>query len=229
MLARRRLLAMGLGAGVSLAAPLAAEAARRQGHGKALGHEGLRHLKERRLWSPAARHGHGHAPQGLVLEHPMIRPEMERISFGPRSITLKNLHTDETLDAVYWENGQYLPDALQAVNHVLRDFRTGEVHTIEPELLDLITDLRAKVGSKAQFQVISGYRSPQTNAMLRELSAEVAQHSLHMDGKAIDIVLEDVDLGDLHRAALDMSRGGVGFYPGRFLHVDVGPVRRWQG
>ena len=228
MLDRRRILALGLGAGVSLAAPLAAEAAaHRSSHIKSQGHEGLRHLRERRLWSAAAHHAH--KPEGLVLEHQMIRPEMERVSFGPRSITLKNLHTDETLDAVYWENGQYIPDALQAVNHVLRDFRTGDVHPIEPGLLDLITDLRARVGSKAQFQVISGYRSPQTNAMLRELSAEVAQHSLHMDGKAIDIVLEDVDLDGLHRAALDMSRGGVGYYPGRFLHVDVGPVRRWQG
>ncbi|HEX4095573.1 MAG TPA: DUF882 domain-containing protein [Caulobacteraceae bacterium] len=226
MLDRRRLMTMGLGAGVSLAAPLAAEAAaHRKAHAKV--HEALRHGKEHRLWSAAARHGH--KPEGLVLEHQMIRPEMERVSFGPRSITLKNLHTDETLDAVYWENGQYVPDALQAVNHVLRDFRTGDVHAIEPRLIDLITDLRTKVGSKAPFQVISGYRSPQTNAMLRELSAEVAQHSLHMDGMAIDIVLEDVDLGGLHRAALDLARGGVGYYPGRFLHVDVGPVRRWQG
>ena len=103
------------------------------------------------------------------------------------------------------------------------------MHPIEPGLLDLITDLRARVGSRAPFQVISGYRSPQTNAMLREQSAEVAQHSLHMDGKAIDIFLEDVQLDYVRLAAMDLSRGGVGYYPGRFLHVDVGPVRHWQG
>ena len=220
---------MGLGAGASLAAPLAAEAASRHLlRGRlspaAGGHHGAGH----HLLHPAELH-HGRRPGGLMLEHQAIHPEMERVSFGPRSITLKNLHTDETLDAVYWENGQYVPDALRAVNNVLRDFRTGEVHPIEPGLLDLITELRARVGSRSRFQVISGYRSPQTNAMLREQSAEVAQHSLHMDGKAIDIVLEDVDTDRLHLAALDLGRGGVGYYPGRFVHVDVGPVRHWQG
>ena len=215
---------MGLGAGASLAAPLAAEAAaHRMLRGRTSAHTGAHHL----LRTPNGRYGH--QSSGLELEHRAIRPELERISFGPRSITLKNLHTDEALEAVYWENGQYVPDALEAVNKVLRDFRTGDVHPIEPGLLDLITDLRAMVGSKAPFQVISGYRSPQTNAMLREQSAEVAQHSLHMDGKAIDIVLEDVDTDRLHLAALDLSRGGVGYYPGRFVHIDVGPVRHWQG
>ncbi len=230
MVDRRRLLAMGLGAGLGLGAPLAAEAHRLarkvsvHGHG----HPHATHGEAHRLLRRVGLHQPHRAPE-MALEHPTIRPVMERISFGPRAITLKNLHTDEALEAVYWENGQYLPDALQAVNHVLRDFRTGEVHPIEPALLDLITDLRARVGSTAPFQVISGYRSPQTNAMLREQSAEVAQHSLHMDGKAIDIFLEDVQLDYVRLAAMDLSRGGVGYYPGRFLHVDVGPVRHWQG
>ena len=215
---------MGLGAGASLAAPLAAEAAvHRVLRGRASGHSSAH-----RLMHPASSR-HGHPPSGLELEHHAIRPELEQISFGPRSITLKNIHTDEALEAVYWENGQYVPDALEAVNKVLRDFRTGDVHPIEPGLLDLITDLRARVGSSSPFHVISGYRSPQTNAMLREQSAEVAQHSLHMDGKAIDIVLEDVDTDRLHLAALGLARGGVGYYPGRFVHIDVGPVRHWQG
>ncbi len=217
---------MGLGAGASLAAPMAADAATRRllRGGQAGGHHGQAHHLPR-----TAAFRHGHHPAGPMLEHHAIHPQIERVSFGPRSITLKNLHTAETLDAVYWENGQYLPDALQAVNNVLRDFRTGEVHPIEPALLDLATDLHAKVGSASPLQVISGYRSPQTNAMLREQSAEVAQHSLHMDGKAIDIVLEDVDTDRLHLAALDLARGGVGYYPGRFVHIDVGPVRHWQG
>ena len=225
MLDRRKLLAMGLGAGVSLGAPMAAEAHRLAR--KAAGHPAPHHGASHGLLRTANHHPHG--PPAMALEHPTIRPVLERISFEPRAITLKNLHTDETLDAVYWENGQYVPDALQAVNHVLRDFRTGEVHPIEPRLLDLINDLRVRLGSKSPFQVISGYRSPQTNAMLREQSAEVAQHSLHMDGMAIDIALEDVQLDRLHMAALSLSRGGVGYYPGRFVHVDVGPVRHWQG
>ena len=229
MLDRRKLLAMGLGAGASLAAPLAAEAAGRHLLRGRMGVHPVSHRPEGHHLLHQEAFQHSRRPAGLMLEHHAIHPEMERISFGPRHITLKNLHTDESLEAVYWENGQYVPDALEAVNKVLRDFRTGDVHPIEPGLLDLITDLRARVGSASPFQVISGYRSPQTNAMLREQSAEVAQHSLHMDGKAIDIVLEDVDTDRLHRAALSLSRGGVGFYPGRFVHVDVGPVRHWQG
>ena len=219
---------MGLGAGLGLGMPLAAEAHRlaRKAPGHPRGHAA--HGGQHHLLKRTGLHRPHHAPE-MALEHPTIRPVLERISFEPRAITLKNLHTDETLHAVYWENGEYVPDALQAVNHVLRDFRTGEVHPIEPELLNLISDVRTRLGSKAPFQVISGYRSPQTNAMLREQSAEVAQHSLHMDGKAIDIALEDVQLDYVRMAALDLSRGGVGYYPGRFVHLDVGPVRRWQG
>lgn len=218
---------MGLGAGMGLAAPLAAQAASHR-MARSFGRSGSHHAEEHHLRQLAGWR-RGRRATGPVFEHQMIRPELERIAFGPRAITLKNLHTDETLDAVYWENGKYVPDALEAVNRVLRDFRTGDVHPIEPALLDLITDVRAMVGSKSPFHVISGYRSPQTNAMLHEQSAEVAQHSLHMDGKAIDIVLEDVDTNWLHLAALDLSRGGVGYYPGRFVHLDVGPVRHWQG
>ncbi len=225
MLDRRRLLAMGLGAGAGLGLPLAAQAhglARKPARPHA-GHGPSHHLLKR-----VGLH-HPRHPPAMALEHPSLRPVLERVSFEPRAISLKNLHTDETLHAVYWEKGQYVPDALQAVNQLLRDFRTGEVHPISPDLLNLITDVRDRVGSRAPFQVISGYRSPQTNAMLREQSAEVAQHSLHMDGMAIDIALEDVQLDHVRLAGMDLSRGGVGYYPGRFVHLDVGPVRHWQG
>jgi len=155
---------------------------------------------------------------------------LEPVRFETRRLILKNVHTGEALDAVYWERGAYVPDALTEVNRVLRDFRTGDIHPIDPRLLDLVTDLHAKVGSGTPFQVISGYRSPKTNAMLHEQSAEVAKHSLHMDGMAMDIFLEDVDLSHLHEAALDLGRGGVGYYPrSSFVHVDVGAVRQWQG
>ena len=160
----------------------------------------------------------------------MARAAASASGVEPRRLALHNLHTAETLDAVYWEDGRYVPDAVAAANKVLRDYRNGEVHPIDPDLLNLVSDLHAKVGSRSPIQVISGYRSPQTNAMLHERSAEVAKHSLHMDGMAMDIHLPDVDLGYLHQAALDMSRGGVGYYPtSDFVHVDVGPVRHWQG
>jgi uncharacterized protein YcbK (DUF882 family) len=152
------------------------------------------------------------------------------IALAPRQVALHNLHTGESLQAVYWEDGRYVPDALAAVNRVLRDFRTGDQHMMDPGLLDLLDTLHGKVESKAPFQVISGYRSPRTNAMLHGHSDGVASKSLHMQGMAMDIRVEGVALDHLHKAALDIGRGGVGFYPtSNFVHVDVGRVRRWNG
>lgn len=147
-----------------------------------------------------------------------------------RSVSLNNLHTGESLEAVYWEQGQYIPDVLDAVNHHLRDYRNGQIHPIDPELLDLLNAVSERTETRAKFQVISGYRSPATNALLHERSGEVAKKSLHMQGMAIDIRLPDVELRHLHAAALSLGRGGVGYYPeSDFVHVDVGPVRTWSG
>ena len=111
---------------------------------------------------------------------------------------------------------------------MLRDFRNGQTHAIDPRLLDLLDALSARVETRSPFHVISGFRSPQTNAMLRRRSSGVAHDSLHMKGLAIDIRLADVDLPRLHKAALSLQGGGVGYYPSSdFVHVDVGPVRRW--
>lgn len=148
----------------------------------------------------------------------------------PRVLSLNNLHTAEKLEAVYWENGAYVPDAVDALNHMLRDYRTGDVAPMNLKLFDLLGDLSATTGSRQPFQVISGYRSPATNRLLAERSGEVARRSLHMDGKAMDIYLEDVALDRLRAAAQELGMGGVGYYPdSKFVHVDVGPVRRWRG
>lgn len=147
---------------------------------------------------------------------------------APRSLSLVNLHTGEALKAVYWEAGHYVPDALAALNRVLRDHRTGEVHTMAPGLLDLVAALRQRLDTNETVQIISGYRSPKSNAALHAHSDGVATRSLHMKGEAMDIRIAGVDLTRLRDAALDMKRGGVGFYPGsNFVHVDVGRVRRW--
>ena len=149
---------------------------------------------------------------------------------GARRLGFKHLHTGETLDVAYWENGAYVPDALGAVNHVLRDWRTNQVHEIEPRLLDLLTALQAKLGKDERFEVICGYRSPATNAMLHEHSSEVATHSLHLVGQAIDIHLPGVELAHLRDAAMSLGLGGVGYYPeSDFVHVDIGRVRHWGG
>jgi uncharacterized protein YcbK (DUF882 family) len=147
-----------------------------------------------------------------------------------RRAYLHNLHTGEWLDEVYFEGGRYVPGALAEAMRVLRDWRNGAEHMIDPGLFDLLHDLRTGLETSAPFQIISGYRSPATNAMLHDHSGEVAAKSQHLLGKALDIRVEGVDLSRLHRAALAAKRGGVGYYPAsNFVHVDVGPVRRWDG
>jgi uncharacterized protein YcbK (DUF882 family) len=145
-----------------------------------------------------------------------------------RSLGFYNTHTDETLKTVYWAEGKYQPDGLSEINRILRDHRTGDVYSMDERLLDLLYLLQAKTGRKEKFHIISGYRSPATNAMLNARSAGVAKRSYHMQGQAIDIRLPGYDLKKLHHAALALRAGGVGCYPAsNFIHVDVGPVRSW--
>jgi uncharacterized protein YcbK (DUF882 family) len=145
-----------------------------------------------------------------------------------RTLSLFNLHSGEKAEIEYCSAGAYVPHALTAIDRLLRDPMNGEVKPIDPKLLDLLFDLHAKVGATDPFTVICGYRSPQTNAALRARSQGVAEHSLHMEGKAIDIQLPGVPLATLYKAALELKAGGVGYYPkSGFIHVDVGPVRTW--
>jgi uncharacterized protein YcbK (DUF882 family) len=152
------------------------------------------------------------------------------LAAAPRSLSVLNLHTGEALKATYWDGGGYVPDALGALNKVLRDHRTGEVHTMAPNLFDLITALNQRLETNQTVQVISGYRSPQSNAAMHAKSSGVAAHSLHMEGEAMDIRIGGVALDHLRDAALALKIGGVGFYPSsNFVHVDIGRVRRWNG
>jgi len=149
---------------------------------------------------------------------------------GVRQLFFDNLHTGEKLKVEYWAQGQYLPDALAQVNHALRDFRSGDVYPIAPRLLDLLSVLRARLETTEPVSVISAYRSPKTNAMLRgeHEHSGVASKSLHMQGMAIDIRIAGRSLAALHTAALAQRVGGVGYYPqSDFVHVDVGRVRTW--
>ncbi|MCE5276041.1 MAG: DUF882 domain-containing protein [Syntrophaceae bacterium] len=145
-----------------------------------------------------------------------------------RSLSLYNLHTGESLKTVYWLKGEYLPDALYEINHILRDFRTEEIKPIDTGLLDLLQTLHESVGSREMLHIISGYRSPATNAHLREKSNGIARNSLHLQGKAADIRLPGYSLSSLRQTAVALKRGGVGYYPDSdFVHVDVGRVRYW--
>jgi uncharacterized protein YcbK (DUF882 family) len=157
---------------------------------------------------------------GLALASPGIR--------GERVLSFVHTHTGERLSLPYWGDGTYLPGSLSRVESFLRDFRTGERHVIDPALLDQLHELRLATGSSAPFQVISGYRSPQTNSALRAGGGGQASRSLHMQGRAIDVRLADVRSSVLRDAALELGRGGVGYYQAPdFVHVDTGPVRRW--
>ena len=146
-----------------------------------------------------------------------------------RSLSLLNTHTGERLkEVVYWEQGNYILDALENLNHVLRDHRTNEVHSIDPMTLDLMAAISRKVDAKRPFEIISGYRSPKTNQSLRNRSNGVAKNSYHMQGKAVDLRLPGVPLKAVRKAALDLRMGGVGYYPkSDFVHIDSGSVRSW--
>lgn len=147
---------------------------------------------------------------------------------GEKRLSLLNLHTGERAKAVYWAQGRYLPDALQVFEKVLRDHRSGEKHPIDPELFDFMQFLNHQMENQKEFQVISGYRSPSTNAALSARSQGVAKKSLHMQGKAIDIRLPGVPLNILRKAAISLNAGGVGYYPASdFIHLDTGNVRYW--
>lgn len=146
-----------------------------------------------------------------------------------RSLVMDHTHTGEHLDLVYANSDQYVPAALQKLDRFLRDHYSGQVGSMDPKLFDLLHRLRLELRARRPLQVISGYRSPHTNQMLKTTrGGGVAKRSLHMDGKAIDIRLPGVPLADLRDAALSLRAGGVGYYPkDQFVHVDTGRVRHW--
>jgi uncharacterized protein YcbK (DUF882 family) len=179
---------------------------------------------------------------GIVGAAPMIIPasvwartqvrrhNRHRADQSARSLSFNNLHTGERLHAVYWEHGDYVPGGLEQINYILRDYRRDEVKPIDPKLLDLLVALRMRLHTSAPYEVISGYRSPITNAMLFNTTEGVALHSMHVQGKAIDIHVPGRNLRTVRLAALSLHRGGVGYYPNsNFVHVDTGRVRWWMG
>ena len=147
-----------------------------------------------------------------------------------RSLSLFNTHTSERLGVCYFENGAYCPDAMKRINHILRDHRTGDLEAMDTRLMDLLFTVNQRLGTGSPFHIISGYRSPRTNARLRKQSSGVAKFSYHMLGRAIDIRLPGCDTHKLRQTCLDLKRGGVGYYPrSDFVHLDTGAFRTWNG
>lgn len=145
-----------------------------------------------------------------------------------RQLDFYHTHTKESLAIVYHDGNDYIAAALEQINHFLSDFRTGAVHTIDPATLDILFTLRTELGGEDTFEIISAYRSPDTNAMLRKQGRGVAKRSQHLEGKAIDVRLRGVDTARLRDAAIKLQLGGVGYYrDSNFVHVDSGRVRTW--
>jgi uncharacterized protein YcbK (DUF882 family) len=167
---------------------------------------------------------------------PIIEPAQDSLFLADhgrfashRALAFQNPHTGDKLSLTYFEKGRYLTDALDEISFLLRDYRTGDVHPIDPGLLDQLHDLKQMLGLNQPFGVICGYRSPLTNARLHAEHAGVANNSFHMHGRAVDIRIERFDLRRIHNAALAMHRGGVGYYPeSNFIHLDTGTFRTWS-
>ena len=144
-----------------------------------------------------------------------------------RSIYLKHTHRDDEITVTFKRNGRYDEDGLKKLNYFLRDWRNDDQTRMDPQLFDILWEVTREVNTKEPIRIVSSYRSPQTNAMLRRRSRGVAQFSQHTLGKAIDFNIAGVSVEELRVAGLRLQRGGVGYYPGSFVHVDVGSVRHW--
>lgn len=146
----------------------------------------------------------------------------------PRHLAFDNLHTGEKLSLTYFEGGEYVNEALSEINNLLRDHRSGDIYSMDTSLIDLLHDLQNQLGTRKPVQIISGYRSPATNAKLQKNSRGVATKSLHMQGKAIDVRIEGIDSKIIRNTAIAMRQGGVGYYrKSNFVHIDTGRVRFW--
>ena len=166
--------------------------------------------------------------RAAVLATVVLLPVNSTSSVDQRSLSFYHTHTLKTLDITYAVGGEYVESALAEINDFLADFRTGDATVMDPALLDLMYDVRASLGSKGTFEVISAYRTPETNEKLRDGSSGVAKYSQHLLGKAIDVRLRNIDSSILRDAAIKIRRGGVGYYrKSDFVHLDTGRVRRW--
>jgi uncharacterized protein YcbK (DUF882 family) len=168
----------------------------------------------------AARYG------GFMIASPPPPPPLDTTS--PRTLSLVNVHTDETLTVTYWSDGAYRRDALDDLNHFLRDSRESAQTEMDPLLFDVLWHTQMHVGFSGAVEVLSAYRSPTTNAWLASVSRGVANDSQHMNGNAMDIHMPGVPVFKIRQVARSLGMGGVGFYPrSGFVHIDTGPVRYW--
>ncbi len=164
---------------------------------------------------------------GIAASVAGILPAAARETIG-YTISIKNAHTGETFKGVYRVGGYYVPRAFRQINHIMRDHYDDSLHPIDPRLVDVLARLQKKCACNEPLTVLSGYRSPNTNAMLRKASSNVAQNSFHMKGQAADIRVPGSSTNQVREVAMSLAAGGVGYYPRReFVHVDTGDIRHW--
>jgi len=145
-----------------------------------------------------------------------------------RKFTMTSGRTGERIEIIYWIEGDYIPEALREINHFMRDWRQGRSTSIDTRTVDIVAASHRLLDTNEPYQLLSGYRTPETNAMLRSRSRGVAKRSLHMEGKAADLRISGRSVSQIARAAIACNSGGVGRYSGsNFVHVDCGPVRAW--
>ena len=200
----------------------------------AIGGSGVATAAVRHVIYPAGHgHSHPHEQPGHIIArhaHPDIfpSPPSHIHTSAYKALSFEHAHTGDKLKLTYFEQGSYIKGALQEINYLLRDYHTDDIHPIDTALLDQLFDLKQTLGINKPFHIVSGYRSPYTNAQLRKHSSGVAEHSFHMQGRAIDIRVEGVAIKSIRNAALTMARGGVGYYPNNdFVHLDTGDFRTW--
>lgn len=155
---------------------------------------------------------------------------VNNLSSEVKSLSLYNPRTQERFNGIYWRNGEYIAEALDNVNYIMRDTRTDTVKQIDTHLLDLIYKVSLKLKTKGPFHVLSGYRSRKTNSLLLKNYKNTAKNSYHFKGQAVDIRLPGQRTSRVRRAVFELREGGIGYYPRQgFVHIDVGPIRYWQG
>lgn len=166
---------------------------------------------------------------GTLFIATSLSPSLGWSHHTERSLKLHNALTGEHLEVEYWVEGEFVPDALKALDHFLRDPHNGKVTEIDPKLFHFIYDIAKKLGVEDTINVISGYRSPTTNDRLRRRNSAAAKGSFHVKGKAVDMRIPGHSAKSIRRVALELKQGGVGYYPrSRYVHIDTGPVRSWR-
>lgn len=171
------------------------------------------------------------ARAGMAAVGALLLPSAEALAktfSRERTLTFHNVNTDEDMTIMVGPEQYYDRPLLQRFSYFLRDHHSDEIRTMDPALIDLFYAVSAFTGSAGTFKIISGYRSPETNSWLRKISHGVAEHSMHIEGKAVDIRMSDVDTHTIRQVALALQQGGVGYYPrADFVHLDTGRIRSW--